>query len=223
MPCYVGSRPSPDDPQTAWQARVRLSVDGTEEEFWLEGLPIELPGLPPSAGGRKVVEAKHRRVAAILTWDELDLGLRIHLHEFERRLDPGTSQPSYYGSLVDVVDDVHGQPLASQVWIELNAPKDFRDPLSGRSYRFFQSSFQGPMKPGSMEFQRLVGEDDDREQLFLSIFSINYDPGRGLKYAGSLLIVAGIVCMYYMKAYFFKRRARKPAPTSKQTTNQTDN
>jgi len=36
--------------------------------------------------------------------------------------------------------------------------------------------------------------------------TVNYDPGRGLKYTGSLLIVAGVAVVFYMKGYFLRRR-----------------
>ncbi len=49
-----------------------------------------------------------------------------------------------------------------------------------------------------------------RGELFLSWLTVNYDPGRGLKYFGSLMIVAGIATMFYMRAYFFAPRARRP-------------
>ncbi len=55
-------------------------------------------------------------------------------------------------------------------------------------------------------FDLAEGAETQREQLFMSTLTLNHDPGRGLKYAGSLLVVAGILTMFYMKAYFFKRR-----------------
>ena len=66
----------------------------------------------------------------------------------------------------------------------------------------FQSSFEGPWLPGEAEFDRLVHGDRSRDQIYLSRLSVNYDPGRGLKYAGCLLIVVGIVIVYYLRAYF---------------------
>jgi len=86
---------------------------------------------------------------------------------------------------------------------------DFADPQTGRTYRLFQSSFNGPWKPGNPEFDQLAGRDRSRDQIYLSRLSINYDPGRGLKYAGSLLLVAGITMVFYMRAYF-----RRKSPTS---------
>ena len=54
-----------------------------------------------------------------------------------------------------------------------------------------------------------------RDELFLSWLTVNYDPGRGLKYFGSMMIVAGIATMFYMRAYFFARRSSgRSGPTA---------
>jgi hypothetical protein len=45
-----------------------------------------------------------------------------------------------------------------------------------------------------------------------STFSVARDPGRLLKYAGSLMICLGIAMMFYMRAYFFKARSRSWEP-----------
>jgi hypothetical protein len=44
------------------------------------------------------------------------------------------------------------------------------------------------------------------------VLTVNYDPGRGVKYLGSSLIVIGIFTMFYMRAYFFGPR-RQPGVT----------
>ncbi len=192
------------------RAKVRLTVDGTSEEFWLLGTSADpLPG-PISAQQRHVVDGLHRRVTVTMPRDQLDVGFQIYLHKFNRRLDPGTSQASHYSSLVDFLDRHDSdKPLQRNVLITLNAPVDFSDPHTGRSYRLFQASFRGPWRKDHPLFKELVEEGSGREQLFLSWLTVNYDPGRGLKYAGSLLIVAGIVIMYYMRAYFFGNRSAK--------------
>ncbi len=42
-------------------------------------------------------------------------------------------------------------------------------------------------------------------------FAVSHDPGLPFKYAGSIMLALGITIMFYMKAYFFKPRRRKPA------------
>ena len=44
-----------------------------------------------------------------------------------------------------------------------------------------------------------MGNDHSRDQVYLSHLSVNYDPGRGLKYAGCLMIVVGIGVVYYSR------------------------
>jgi hypothetical protein len=187
-------------------ARVRLAVDGNVEEFWLEGMGGNPLNPPPSREQRRTVPGDDRRVTVALVRDEIDVGFQLYLHKFERKLDPGSSQASFYASLVDVLAPGDGAKLHGEVLITLNEPVDLRDQKTGRSYRVFQEAFRGPWKPGDPVFDDLVGDDASRDELFLSWLTINYDPGRGLKYLGSLLIVAGIATMFYMKAYFFRRR-----------------
>lgn len=196
-----------DEGMQTRQARVRLTVDGHSEEFWLEGLPMDPLGQRPQPDQRTVVAGDKRRVAITLPWDQIDVGFRLYLHQFERKLDPGTSQASWYSSLVDLVDREDPKKiLEEKVLITLNEPVNFSDPRTGRSYRVYQEAFRGPFKPGDQIFDTLVAGRSQRSELFLSWLTFNYDPGRGLKYFGSLLIVAGIGTMFYMRAYFFRRR-----------------
>jgi len=89
----------------------------------------------------------------------------------------------------------------------MNAPVDFSDPASGRSYRLFQESFMGPWMPGDDLYEKFTKNAREKpERLEASVLTVNYDPGRGVKYLGSGLIVAGIFTMFYMKAYFFRPR-----------------
>ena len=93
--------------------------------------------------------------------------------------------------------------------ITLNAPVDFADPQTGRTYRLFQSSFRARGRPASPSSTSWSGNDRSRDQVYLSRLSVNYDPGRGLKYVGCLLIVAGIVIVYYLRAYFVAAREQR--------------
>ena len=181
------------------RVRVRLTVDDQAEEFELTAPPDD----PPRGDQQRVVRSARRRVAIALPSDDIELGFQLYLRKFQRKLDPGSGMASHYSSTVDFLD--RGDPpnrLYENVLITLNAPVDFVDPQTGRTYRLFQSSFGGPWKPGSPEFDQLAGSDRSRDQIYLSRLSVNYDPGRGLKYAGSLLLVAGITMVFYMRAYF---------------------
>lgn len=195
------------------RVRLRLTVDGNQQEFWLAGLPKDPFGLIADNDQQFVVDGKDRRVAVTLPWDKIDVGFQLYLHKFQRKLDPGSSQASHYSSLVELLDrdgnkvrNIQGNTGDNRIRITLNQPVNFSDPQTGRSYRIYQEAFRGPWKPGDPEFDQLVGGSGTREELFLSWLTVNYDPGRGLKYTGSLMIVAGIATMFYMRAYFFRPR-----------------
>lgn len=209
--------------------RLRMTVDDQTEDFWLEGL-LSFQAAADAVPERKMVVAGRGRWASVvLRWKSVDLGFSVYLREFHRGLDPGTSMAAKYASTVDFLrrdlqadpsedEDLRRQPppqpdeiLEGPVEISVNRPKDFVDPSTGRSYRFFQESFNGPWKPGDSVFDALVGANPDRDRLFVSILTVNYDPGRGLKYLGSLLVVAGVAVMFFMRAYFFKPRGREAA------------
>ena len=97
--------------------------------------------------------------------------------------------------------------IAQNVVIAMNAPADVTDPATGRSYRFFQEGRWGPVRPGWPEYENLVNRFGPRERFWLSWLAVSYDPGRGLKYAGSLLIVAGIAVVYYFRGYLARKNA----------------
>lgn len=206
----VSFNKSANPPSSFRAVKLRLTVDGNRQEFWLLGPP---PG-PFSTGlfesEVRTVQGRGRRVSATLPLDHVDVGFVIRLRDFERKLDPGTSQPSHYSSIVDFLDEESGKPAMSNVLITMNAPVDFSNPHSGRSYRLFQESFAGPFLPGDAMYERFYNAQPDntprRRELYSSTLTVNYDPGRGVKYCGCLLVVAGIVTMFYMRAYFFTPR-----------------
>jgi hypothetical protein len=159
------------------------------------------------------VEGRSRTVSVMLVPDAVDIGFDVKLDNFERRLDPGTSQASHFSSVVEFLN-ASGSPLVKRpVTITMNAPVDFSDPATGRSYRLFQESFMGPWLPGDELFEQFTkGRQDPPDRLEASVLTVNYDPGRGVKYLGSSLIVIGIFTMFYMRAYFFGPR-RQPGVT----------
>lgn len=177
------------------RALVRVTVDGKPEEFWLAG-----PAGEAGDDQRRVVGGEKRSVSVSMPQEAVMLGFEVFLHRFIQKLDPGQRRPSYYASVVDFrlpADEGEAKPLREQVLIELNRPIDFVDPSTGRSYRLFQASFEPPRRPGDPLFEQLVRADEPRSKLNRSIFSVSYDPGRAWKYFGSLLIVGGIIWLYY--------------------------
>lgn len=104
--------------------------------------------------------------------------------------------------------------LGQDMWITMNAPIDVDDPHSGRSYRLFQESYNGPWLPGSPEFDEIVPASSAKDELYMSVLSVNYDPGRGIRSAGCVLVIIGVAVMFFMRAYFFTPRQRGSSPNS---------
>lgn len=103
---------------------------------------------------------------------------------------------------------IQAASMGENMWITMNAPIDVDDPHSGRSYRLFQESYNGPWLPGSPEFDEIVPASADKDELYMSVLSVNYDPGRGVRSAGCVLVIIGVAVMFFMRAYFFTPRAR---------------
>lgn len=109
----------------------------------------------------------------------LDLGFDVFLKQFDVGRYQGTTRAASYQSLVEV------KGVGERV-ISMNEPLKFQ----GKTV--YQASFQ----------------DGPDGQPVASIFSINDDPGRWVKYLGSLIITLGVVWLFYDK----RKSARAMAP-----------
>lgn len=109
----------------------------------------------------------------------IDLGFPIKLNKFTMDRYQGTNRAMAYRSNVEVPD------LGPQE-ISMN------EPLKYRGFTIYQASFQ---------------EDPKTQEPIASIFSVNQDPGRWLKYLGSFIMSLGIVMLFY-----FKQKAKKGNP-----------
>ena len=100
----------------------------------------------------------------------MDVGFPIILSDFLVDNYQGTARAKSYKSSVVIPDQ-------GKYEISMN------EPLKHNGFTIYQASFQnGPMgKPVA------------------SIFSINRDPGRWLKYLGSLIMTVGIILLFYFK------------------------
>jgi hypothetical protein len=119
-------------------------------------------------------------------WEALEAEVhkRTDAHLDELR---GVSSASERAALVQREDSIQSHVIT------MNRPLDYPD-RQGRQLRFFQENYVPP--------------DKERKAPLASVFRVNYDPGRPVKYLGSGLIVFGIFLMFYMRAYFFKRPAK---------------
>ena len=195
-----------DKDKTVRQERVlvRLTVDGKSREFWLASPFVDDP--TERFGG---VHGDNRVAMLRFERPTVDLGFKVHLRDFTCEYDPGTTRKSHYESHVDfLTNDKQARPLKENVSLKPNHPAPCTDPVSGRTFRIFQTrSFEGPFAPEQVAPQS--GQTNfDRDRIFQTVLIVAHDPGRQLKYAGCIMIMAGIMVMYYMKAYFFQRREK---------------
>jgi hypothetical protein len=150
---------------------------------------IWLPRTDPRQGSRTVITPKGPLRVSFHSV-EAPLGFSLRLASFRRDRNPGGVGNATFSSTVCIVDD-HGT-VEKEYDITMNRP------LTYNGLTFYQSGFndaeQGPPS---------------------STFSVGHDPGRTLKYAGSLLVCLGIATMFYMRAYFFKNVA--PGRESRRT------
>ena len=117
--------------------------------------------------------------AYILSWrnQQIDIGFPIQLDEFKLGKYPGTQRAASYSSIVTV-------PEIGKTEITMN------EPLKYSGYTFYQASFQ----------------QDPSGEPIATILSVNYDPGRPIKYVGSLLIVFGSILLFYFRKYYAKSK-----------------
>ncbi len=169
--------------------RCRLHAGSQSKDFWVVRDP---PYLMNPEVNMEVVSVGGRRFFVNFADNKSDLGFEIKLLRAETLYDPGTKRDAGYTSWVQVSDS--SQNIKEDRIITMNEPLDYR------GYKFYQSG----LNP--------VGADDATlKPISNSIFTVSRDPGLWMKYLGSTMLALGIVCMFYMKAYFFKPRGRQAA------------
>jgi hypothetical protein len=126
------------------------------------------------------IKGDHTSYFVSFTKKKYELGFVLGLKKFKMGIYGGSNLPSSYESTV-LVDNNHEQIIS------MNEPLKFHD------YTIYQSSF----------------ETNDQGEPTTSIFSVNYDPGRPIKYAGALCIVAGIGVMFYWKPKYTGKKKHK--------------
>ena len=111
----------------------------------------------------------------------LRLGFDVELKDFRVGRYKGSMRAASYESDVFVED-------LGPVTISMN------NPLKHQGFTFYQSSFQ-EAEPG---------------RPYVSIFSVNQDPGRYIKYLGCLLIVLGTIVLFYFKRMNWYLKKNQP-------------
>lgn len=124
---------------------------------------------------------------------ETKLPFQIRLDEFKEPKNPGTNQAAMYTSIVTLIDKAKDLEK-NNIVITMNAPLHWQDD-QGKWYTFYQSGIDYSMgKP-------------------VSTYTVARDPGLILKYVGLLMVICGIILMFYLGGYFRRHRfsARRSA------------
>ena len=103
---------------------------------------------------------------------QVDLKFDVKLNDFKIDYYEGTQRPKEYSSKVEVAGEQH--------LISMN------EPMKHGGFTFYQASYE-------------MGDDGKPRT---SVFSVNYDPGRQIKYFGSLMMCLGIISMFYFKPQY---------------------
>ncbi len=109
------------------------------------------------------------------------MNFKLTLRDFRVEEYPGTNRPASFESDVTLSDDFRG--------VKKNATISMNEPLVYRGVRIFQASYS-----------RTPGEPD------ISVFAVGYDPGISVKYAGAVIMMAGILTMFYFRKYSTMKR-----------------
>ena len=125
-------------------------------------------------------------------WRQLPLPIGLELMDFEVQRNEGTESPAGFKSTVRV-STPEGATATGQCWMNhpFSYPGETWRTWTGLTYKMSQASW-------------------NPENLGQSTIQILRDPGWLLKWIGSLLIVAGIFMLFYLKG--FRRPSSVPPP-----------
>lgn len=164
-----------------------LSIKNATDAFSpMETVPQRKMPLPPSAILLKAADGKtqwitenseinlmanNKQTAVYYGRERLFLPFALSLMKFEKNDYPGSQMAMDYKSYVQV----NGQGPVHEIYMN--------EPLKLEGYTFYQSSYQ--ITPNSPA---------------LTILSVNKDPGRELKYIGSIILCLGIILYTLQKS-----------------------
>ncbi len=146
--------------------------------------------------GFQVLQTAQGPLAIGLGYERLPLGFELRLVKFRHGKNPGQMGDASFASTVELVDRAKG--IDQQRTISMN------EPLVYGKYALYQSSFQ-EMPEGKQA----------------SMLTVACDPGRLLKYVGSLMICGGAFLMFFARTIGWKalpflpsgRKSQSGAPT----------
>ena len=162
-------------------------VAGTSGNF-LSAIRMELEGSEIDFAGEnwilegdtRAIVSDGKRYRVRFDREQLALPFSLHLSKFTVAMDPGTEKAAGYASDVEV--RTPAGTAAETAHISMN------EPLKHGGYTFYQASYQ--LRDGEPP---------------ISVFSVNLDPGRWVKYLGSILLCLGLGLMFYMNPHYWNK------------------
>lgn len=127
-------------------------------------------------GMREEIEVGGEKFMLVYGQKRTPAGFKLQLKDFRLEKYPGTDRPASFESDVILKDDMRG--VVKEATISMNKPLEYK------GYHIYQSGYSTP-----------EGEPE------ISTFSVGKDPGVPVKYAGALVMVAGIITMFYTRRF----------------------
>lgn len=127
-------------------------------------------------GAREKIRWEGKEWELIYGQRRIPAGFKIELKDFRVEQYPGTNRPASFESDVTLIDHMKG--LRRDATISMNKP------LVHRGFRVYQSGYEQP--EGGPE---------------ISVFSVGLDPGIPAKYIGTIVMVSGILLMFYTRRF----------------------
>ncbi len=169
-------------PHAAREKKFTPLESGSQAEDAVSALRLELDNGKErktfwlSEGGKETRVLNGKGYDFVFGRKRIPAGFRLTLKDFRLEHYPGTENPASFESDVTLKDD--GRGFVRDQTISMNKPFVYR------GYRIYQSGYTLPETPGAHE---------------ISIFAVGKDPGVPVKYAAAIIMVIGIVTMFYTR------------------------
>ncbi|MBI1977802.1 MAG: cytochrome c biogenesis protein ResB [Candidatus Omnitrophica bacterium] len=184
--------------ETGWMD-FKFVVDTYYEHAVIEESYLPLPNISEDVGALSVIQvevgkgtekkmvwlSQGEMVHAALSGSDFHLiyglktrplGFQVELKDFMMDTDPGTERPASFKSQVILKDPMRG--IEREHLIQMN------EPLKYNGFKLYQSAYH--VEPGKPD---------------TSIFTAAKDPGNPLKYTGAIVMVVGILMLFYTKQF----------------------
>lgn len=149
---------------------IRLRADSSDPNR--EGSVVWL-----GQGERATFETQGKTISIGFFPKRVMLPFGLFLHKFEIERYAGTRSPKEFASIISVNGKAAGDEAPPK-----NIKVSMNEPMKWGGFTFYQSSYI-----------------DADPRPVTSVFSVNQDPGRWLKYLGSLMIVLGCITLFAVK------------------------